>query len=284
MMLARVAIPQESTQRYWRRRANRRVRKARLTRSLVRLVGAGLVPLTLVALLVVAGWRIAHGLTTTRALGLEWIEVEGTVRVPPAMLEAQLAPYLDRNLLGLDLAEVEQAAERHPWVRAASAKRILPHTLRLTVSERAPCAIAVIAGIAHVLDESGFVLGPSGPGFPDDLPVLVGLEGLPDEALVAALRRGAHAVSGLGRDAAPWLAEISELDLSHPDRITVHPVHDRAPILLDPERVTRNLSAWLALRHDVARRLGPLAYVDLRWNDRITVMPELPLPREGRDS
>ena len=44
--------------------------------------------------------------------------------------------------------------------------------------------------------------------------------------------------------------------------------------LLDPERVDRNLNHYLELRREIARRTGPsLQYVDLRWQDRIAVMP-----------
>jgi hypothetical protein len=44
-------------------------------------------------------------------------------------------------------------------------------------------------------------------------------------------------------------------------------------ILLDPDRVERNLNRYLELRREIARRAGRLEYVDLRWRERISVMP-----------
>ena len=44
-------------------------------------------------------------------------------------------------------------------------------------------------------------------------------------------------------------------------------------ILLDPHRVERNLNRYLKLRREIARRADQLEYVDLRWQDRIAVMP-----------
>ena len=48
-------------------------------------------------------------------------------------------------------------------------------------------------------------------------------------------------------------------------------------ILLDPEHVERNLGAYREMQPRIARRIGPLKYVDLRWEGRITAMPAKPL-------
>ncbi len=44
-------------------------------------------------------------------------------------------------------------------------------------------------------------------------------------------------------------------------------------ILLDPRRVELNLLEFLELREAIHRRVGAAEYVDLRWRDRISVMP-----------
>jgi len=44
-------------------------------------------------------------------------------------------------------------------------------------------------------------------------------------------------------------------------------------LLLDPDRVEQNLDPYLELREAIARRVGDADYVDLRWRDRISVMP-----------
>ena len=276
-MFVRPSISSEPAQRYWRRRANRRVRKARLTRSILRWSALALMHGGVIALLATASWRIYRGLTTTSEFALQEIEVEGTTRIFPEAILARLEPYRGKNLFELDLYALAQEASRDPWAAEVSAKRVLPDAVRVTVREREPCAIAVIGGIAHVIDASGFVIGPSGPGLPDDLPVLVGLDRLSEAELVAALARGARAVRELDRQARGWVDELSELDLSRADRITARALDAREPILLDPDQVSRNLAEWLALGGLISRRLGPLEYVDLRWRDRITVMPLEPI-------
>lgn len=266
-------IRSEQRQRYWRRQANRRVRKARLTRSLLRwslvLMANGVVA----GLLISAGWRIYREATTTEQLALKRIEIDGTHRASAEAMRHRLHAHLGRNLLDLDLSELIADAARDPWLAEVSARRVLPHTVRVSVRERKPCAIAVIEGVAHLIDETGYVVGPSGHGYPDDLPVLTGLDGLDDETLVVRLRRGSRMVVQLRETVEPWVSEISEIDLSRRDRIEVRTVTPGPRFYLDPDQVTRNVASYLELRREILRRIGTIDYIDLRWRDRISVMP-----------
>jgi cell division protein FtsQ len=272
-MHTRPPIRTEQQQRYWRRQANRRVRKARLTRSLLRWSWVLMANFVVAGLLVSAGWRIYREVITTPRLALERIEIEGTRRASDDAMRQRLQRYVGRNLLGLDLRQVLHDAARDPWLGEVFARRILPHTLRVTVRERTPCAIALIDGAAYVVDETGYVVGPSGSGFADDLPVLTGLGQLDADSLVGALRRGSRMVGRLRQTAGPWVDEISEIDLSRRDRVVVRTVQPGPQLFLDPDRVTRNVRSYLELRREIARRTGNIDYIDLRWRDRISVRP-----------
>ena len=66
---------------------------------------------------------------------------------------------------------------------------------------------------------------------------------------------------------------VARLDFSRRDRVAVATVDPGPAILLDPDRVERNLVRYLELRGEIVRRTGPLESVDLRWQDRIAVVP-----------
>jgi cell division protein FtsQ len=264
--------------RYLRRRGNRHVRKARLTRALLRWAALGAAHLAIAAVLLYAAVRVFLLVTRAEALALTQVEIEGAERASPAAIRARLAPYFGRNLLELDLGAVAAECAADPWALAASARRVFPDTLRLRIVERSPRATALIAGVPHVVDATGFVIGPSGPGLSDDLPVLTGLDGLTDAQLIAALARGVGLIERLRAAAPGWLAEVSEIDIAGPDRIVVRTIDPGPLLLLDPSRVERNLREYLELRREVARRVGPMLYVDLRWEDHITVMPAEGVP------
>jgi cell division protein FtsQ len=270
MRIAAIPYPDR---RYWRRRANRQVRKARLTRSAVRFAIALSIDLALLALLVVASARIGAHFVDSGEFSLERIELEGVNRLPPERIRERLRPFVNHSLLGLDLEQVAAASALDPGVRSASAKRVLPDTVRVSLVEREPRAIALIGGIAHVVDGTGFVIGPTGPEGADNLPILSGLGDYAGDSLVAALRRGVDAVQRLEHAVPQWMAEISEIDLARPDRLEVRTVEAGPVIALDPVEVERNLALYLELRTEIAERAGEADYVDLRFRGRIAVLP-----------
>ena len=269
-LLRPIERPEE---RYWRRQANRRVRKERTVRAVARVLivlGLNLVAAVLVLLGLA---RFARHLTESDRFALREIRVEGTARTTPRAVEAELSPLRGRNILALDLDEVAERVARNPWVLRTSIRRVLPGTLQVSITERIPAAIALIRGTAHVVDAGGRVIGPSGPGLDDDLPVLCGLDRREGKELEGAIRRGLSALAALDGADGPWSRRISELDLSEPDRIAVTTREEGPRILLDPDRAGRNVARWLTLRTEIESRVGPVQTVDLRWSRRIGVLP-----------
>jgi len=273
MIVERGTPVAEPDRRYWRRRVNREVRKARRARTFFRwllIVGVNLV---VAAFLIYSGWQAMLHITTTPGLALTTVEVEGAARSSPQAIRALLAPYVGRNLLTLDLDAIAARAASDPWVREAAVRRILPHTLRVAVAERIPAALAVIRGVVRVVDETGFVMAPAGPEVPLDQPVLTGLDRLSGASLTGALASGARAIARLKAASPSWEREVSELDLSQPDRIAVVTRKAGPRILLNVESVDRNLNDYLALKPEIERRMRPAAHVDLRWSRRISILP-----------
>ena len=263
----------EPDRRYWRRRVNRHVRKARRTRVLLRWAGILVANLAAFAVLVAFGASVARHFATSTELAVKSIEVDGARHTTPDAVRAVLAGYLGRNLVEVNLDDVAKTATRDPWVKEAIVKRLLPGTLRVSVTERTPGALALLHGAVYVVDDGGFVMGPVGPELPYDLPLLTGLDHFQGGALEGALARGVALLLTLHRSQPGWARGISEIDLSRPDRVVVSRIADQAEILLDPEEIERNLDAYLALKPMIARKVGPGGRVDLRWNRRIAILP-----------
>jgi len=266
-------IVAEPDQHYWRRRANRRVRKARLTRSLRRWSATALALSIIGSALFQALAHAVEEFKTHGGFAVERIVVEGAERGGAASIQARVASFAGRNIVDVNLHEVARAARRDPWVLDAWAKRVLPGTLRVTVTERHPAAIAMIDGAAYVVDTTAYVVVPLEPGSFEHLPVLAGLTRSDPAALEAALRRGVRTLARLSQTVGVWVGEIAEMDLSRLDRIAIRTVDPGPEILLDPLHVERNLIRYLELRREIARRADRLEYVDLRWRDRIAVKP-----------
>jgi cell division protein FtsQ len=262
----------EPDRRYWRRRVNRHVHKARRARTLLRLTGIVAANLAIGAVLVVSAGSVARHFATSDELAVREIVVEGTARTTPNAVRAVLQPFVGRNLVELTLDEVAKTAKRDPWVKEATVKRILPETLRVSVIERTPGALALVRGLVYVVDDGGFVMGPAGPDLPYDLPLLVGLDAHQGKDREAVLARGVALLMQLNGAFPAWTRGISEVDLSRSDRVAVTRLDGGPQILLDPERIDRNLGTYLALRPTIARKVGDTARVDLRWSQRISLL------------
>ena len=263
----------EPDRRYWRRRVNRHVRKARRARTLFRWAGIVAANVAIGAVLVVSGASMARHFATSDELAVREIAVEGTSATTPEAVRAVLQPFVGRNLAELHLDEVAAAATKDPWVKQASVKRILPGTLRVTVVERTPGALALLGGSVYVVDDGGVVMGPAGPELPYDLPLLVGLDAHRGKDREATLARGIDLLLRLHAAFPTWTRGISEVDLSRGDRVVVTRVEGGPQILLDPDRIDRNLGAYLALQPTIARKVGDVNRVDLRWSQRISLLP-----------
>ena len=263
----------EPDRRYWRRRVNRHVHKARRVRTLLRWTGIVAANLAIGAVLVAAGASVARHFVTSDELAVREIVVEGTAATTPESVRAALHDYFGRNLVELALDEVAAAATKDPWVKVASVKRILPATLRVTVVERTPGALALLGGSVYVVDDGGVVMGPAGPELPYDLPLLVGLDAHRGNDREAALARGIDLLLRLHAAFPTWTRGISEVDLSRGDRVVVTRIEGGPQILLDPDRIERNLGAYLALQPTIARKVGDVNRVDLRWSQRISLLP-----------
>jgi cell division protein FtsQ len=265
-------LPQPD-RRYWRRRVNRHVRKARRTQALVRVAGILLANVLLGIVLFATGATVVRHVRTSSELAVREIAVEGTSRTSPDAVRGVLREFLGRNLLEVSLADVAAAAARDPWVKEAAVKRLLPGTLRVIVTERTPAALGLVQGTVHVVDDRGRIMGPAGPSMPFDLPILTGLDPRRGPALDDVLASGVALLRDLRGSHPDWAAGISELDLARNDRVAVTRTSGGPTILLDPSRVGRNLDEYIQLQPTIARRIGAVTRVDLRWDRRIALLP-----------
>jgi cell division septal protein FtsQ len=269
--------------RYWRNRGNRKVRKARIARNLLQLSSVVVLNLLLAAALLFAGLQAVKHLSGSGEFSVERIELVGVNRASSEELRTALEPWIGRSLIEMDLERIDELLRRDPWVLRTSVKRALPATLRITVTEREPAAMALIDGRVYLVDGGGFVIGPVGKDMSDDLPVLTGLDNLDGAGKAAALARGAGLLARLRERATEFTSGISEMDLSSNAKITVRTV-DRGPrIFLDPDLIERNVLKYMEMRPQIERGAGIMKYVDLRWSGRISVMPAVQTAQgEGR--
>lgn len=162
-----------------------------LARRALRVLLAGLIGGAVVS----ATGILGHELATGELWRVTDITFAGQVNASEPALRHLANVRVGTHLFELDLQRVVLDVERHPWVRRAEARRVLPATIEVLVEEHAPVMILA-------LDRMWYVNAMGEPfklATTEDLdyPVLTGLSPrLADEhpALAAAVVSGALAV------------------------------------------------------------------------------------------
>jgi cell division septal protein FtsQ len=117
-------------------------------------------------------WLLNHLVYENKAFATEEIDVQSDGIIPVDQLRRWAGVRPEANLLALDLGRVKRDLEMIPLVRSVSVERILPHTLRIRVTEREPIAQVNVprprpsGGIelsVYQLDPDGWVILPLEP-------------------------------------------------------------------------------------------------------------------------
>ena len=283
-------LEERRDQHYLRRHGNLAVRRSRLRRGLARRLLSIAAQVAVIVVLYLVGKQIYLAVITSPRFDVKTVAIRGNRHAKTADLLAQCGGVVSNNIFQVDLERLREDLRRQPWVLDVTTRRSLPSTLEVGVTEREPSAIASFEGVAYLVDGTGRVLSEYGPEESSyDFPVLTGIEGLPRAEAVRRVRAGAAAVTALAA-ARPELARrISEVGLSSPDRLELRASDDSPLLYLDVDDPLRNVDAYEALRPGIARRLPQddegapvkIAYIDLRYRGRVSVMPVAPDAPDG---
>jgi POTRA domain, FtsQ-type len=187
-------------------------------------------------------WALDHWVYENKAFDIENLDVQTDGVIPVDQLRRWAGVRPGENLLALDLAQVERDLELVPLVQSVSVERILPHTLRIRVTEREPIAQVNVprprsgggleVGI-YQLDADGWVMLPLDPRnratAPDQLdnslPVISGIN-------ANALQPGRRLTAPQIQAALRWLvafeqspmaglADVRKVEVSSPEVLVV---------------------------------------------------------------
>ncbi len=162
------------------------------------------------------------------------------------------------------------------WVKDASVSRIWPNRVDVTIRERVPVAFVQLPSgrgrpsRVALIDEDGVILKPP-PRVRYDLPVLTGIREKQSEKTRALRVRRAMR---LMREVGELGSQISEIDVSKPDKLTItENAGGKAVVLiLGRERFRSRLENFLRHYPEIRRQLPTVTTFDLQLDDRITAL------------
>lgn len=258
-------------------------------------------------LLVMIGWKgveyvMREMVYSNPRLAIDRIDVETDGVVSPEKIREWARVKTGDNLLALDLTRVKRDLELRPIVESASAEKILPRQLRISVVERKPLVVVYLFQSANAngaygfdrfyLDAAGMVIPPlrrdernakADPN-PSALTALVGFDphqlrpGLCVDS--PELRAALDLITAIERSPVSALLDVRSIDLSAPHTLIARTGENtEITFSLDnfPKQLAR-LQTTLAYARREGRLLASLDlavgnYVPARWQDSATNAP-----------
>jgi cell division septal protein FtsQ len=187
-------------------------------------------------------WALDRLVYENVAFAIETIDVQTDGVLAVSQIRSWADVKSGQNLLALDLARVKRDLELVSVIQAASVERVLPHTLRLRITEREPLAqmnvrwqrpgSTTLETAVFQLDPNGYVMLPIEPRqratpvtAPEPLPTISGLDGsllqpgrrLESPQLQAALQL----LVAFDHSPMAGLVEISSIDVTSPEVLVV---------------------------------------------------------------
>jgi cell division protein FtsQ len=187
-------------------------------------------------------WR---WLTRGDAFRIQEVRFAGLERATPDELAAIAPVKQGDNVVLADVAGIERALQKHPWVRTAKARRTFPPAIEVAVEERRAAALVELGGL-YLVDREAQVFKRAAPGDGLDLPLVTGLsrdDYVQRRAEVEPVLAGALAL--LESYAAAGLAEkapVSEVHVDLEHGITIYVGGEGTQVRLGHGELAQKLS------------------------------------------
>lgn len=223
------------------------------------------------------------------AFSVEQIDVQTDGVLAPEELRRWAGVKTGQNLLTVDLARVKRDLELVSVIRSAAVERVLPHTLRLRVSEREPIAevktyMTGAGGALELgklnLDSEGYVTMPVDPKLRavpaaqtnDTLTVITGIEQdklvvgkqVESPQVIAALRL----ITAFDRSPMAGLVELRGVDVSLPGVLGVQ-TGQGSQITFAMDDLERQLRRWRVIFDQGQRITKVISTLDLSVSNGI---------------
>ncbi|MBW2344355.1 MAG: FtsQ-type POTRA domain-containing protein [Deltaproteobacteria bacterium] len=163
---------------------------------------------------------------------LKQVDMEGIDRkIRHELIQAcGLSP--DLSLLELNLNELRQKMETHPWIRSAKLIRRFPNTLIVRAEKESPSALVLMEKVCY-MNRWGEVIKEVNEWEDMDFPVITGVSEKDPKTLKEQLEKAALILKTLEPENGLWsLNELSEIHINRDGRMSIYFNHMTAEIKL----------------------------------------------------
>jgi len=222
---------------------------------------------------------------------IEQIDAQTNGKIAPEQLRRWTGVKIGSNLIALDLASVKRNLELVSVIDSVSVERVLPHTLRVRVTEREPIAQVNIpkgntsGGISvsvYQLDADGVVMQPLDPRvctvplaeINSQLPVISGLNyfQLPPGRRIEMpqVQAALHLIAAFDRCSMAGFVDLQRVDVSSP-RVIVVTTGQGSEVTFGLDNIEQELQRWQEIYNFGVQRQRSIAMADLAVANNVPV-------------
>lgn len=211
-------------------------------------------------------------LTASDQFVVHQLVINGTEFADHEHIRTAVGEVTQGNMLMVDLADVCRVVETVPWVDEAAARKVLPDSLHIDITESVPRAYALLGGELFLVDVDGTVIDALRPEHPFiGLPILHGLDDPEQEAVSKRLVLGSRLLSTIYDSRPEWFEMISDIDLADVRGIQIRLQTAKAPIIVDDNDIISQLSKYFMIEASLQERYDRADYFDVRYKKRVVV-------------
>ncbi|MCB1053199.1 MAG: FtsQ-type POTRA domain-containing protein [Acidobacteria bacterium] len=201
---------------------------------------------------------------------VKYVLLQGTSPFNYKEVQESVRLFSGQNIFLADLAAIQAAVSKHPWVEDVVVRRELPDRIRVQVTERAVGGLLQADNRLWVLARDGRVLGPVSQDMGLlDYPIFTGL----DFNNRAGLARAIAMSEQIRETSLLFWSELDHLDFSQSNNVVASLNHFKAPINLGSQVVVENLENFLSIVAHLEESYPQIAYVELGFPGQVAVMP-----------
>jgi cell division protein FtsQ len=205
----------------------------------------------------------------------EFFRIEGAVHASEQQITQMFLRDFGRSVYLCPIQERRRKLLAIDWIKDATVSRLWPNRIVVRVTERSPVAFvqtpAADGSLMYgLIDEEGVLLDPQRSS-KLKLPVIVGIPARDTETMRRdRVKRFLRLQSELG----PYMAKVSEVDISDIDNLRIVQQFDNRAItlMLGNQKFKERLDTFLANREEIRQRMPGATILDLRLKGRITAI------------
>ena len=197
----------------------------------------------------------------------------GQQRLSTEDLTSWVGPIMGKNIFQLNINKVSQKLVEHPWIQAASVRRIFPQDVYIELKERVPFARVQLDQV-YVMDNYGILLGPEEGKF-DGLPLVTGISvknpmlgnNVANEKIIRGLKTMYHI------NLLPMFKKnpIDTVRIISKSRVTFVTHNRNIEVHMRPEMAQESFKNLLLVLGTIEADKRDIGYIDLSFKNKVVV-------------